>query len=176
MLVVLLLAVFCVCGFGNEPVVVRWRETRAAAWITQPPEASPFFALDSQLSIPRPLAGSERREIEFSIGKIGSRVESPFILIYEPATLQLIKSLDFEIVYAGKQLISVRHTATYERLTEQPNRVFVQITFRWREKGIDSWLGSLVWTAWIMGWAVMIGAVVSIDEYMRNRVKKKRLN
>ncbi len=169
MLWVVCLCVACVCA-TNEPVVARWRESRSEPWMTQPAEASPLFGLDTQLAIPRPLSGTDRREIEFSFGKFGNRVQTPFLLVYEPETLQLIKGFEFVVEYSGKKLLAIRHSATYEKLEEKPSRVFVSVTIRWREQGVDSWAGWTALNLWLLVWGVFMATLVSLDELLRNRV------
>ncbi len=156
---------------NSEGVMTRWREGRDLPWQVQPAEAGPRWGVATQVVVPRPLVPGQKREMEFSFGRQGEAVLTPFIVMYEPSTHQLLKAVDFEFEYAERRLLGVRHKATYETVTQDPNRVFFTVSFYWKEhKSMHATDGMTLMKAWLMVLAVALSGIVMLDEYLRSRV------
>ncbi len=166
-----LLAVCISAAAANNVVVVtRWREKRGMPWQTQPAEAGPRWGVGTQVVVPRPLVPQEKREMEFSFGRGADVVTTPFVVIYEPETRQLLKEIEFTFESAGKRLVGLRHRVVYETVAQQPNRVFFTMTYLWQEhREMDAALGMNVLFFWLLVVALVVAVIVLSDECLRSR-------
>jgi hypothetical protein len=172
MLVLVLCAALLACAAASYDVVVvtRWRDKRDMPWQTQPADAGPRWGTGTKLVVPRPLVPHEKREMEFSFSRGGDVATTPFVVIYEPDSSQLVKEIEFTFESAGKRLLGVRHRAVYETLAQHPNRVFFTVTYLWQEhRELDATTGLNVLFVWLLVLAVAVGVIVLADEFLRGR-------